>query len=928
MVLSGGQGLSLYQTLNKTLEPMLGERTRMVLEEGVRRLGISPDSLDASQAEVILKRLVYRELQTKMSPSAARSRIEEILKGLGFEGSLQQLPQSLLQRPPSGGDNGAKPSGPKLSAHARGVLADLEAGLKRFSLYLDWPEVGRLRGLINAIKQDPEASSVRALLREGQEVLAGLEERLQSALLRQTRDIADLELALKRVQSVGGPKIRRLENLLRQIQEAHAQETLALAEVERARSLAADMRKLVESSVVQNPSSEMAITLDTIEDIPASDRPTEPQVVLADPTTEGPEALEAAPEGFDDEALVLDLDFDSLTDEQQSRIREIDLAEDARHLEAFQERYRVVLGMPVIASELAGLQAELSVGKPLGERLAAFGELLKATHAEAIAEARVRYEWLADRLARLTLPAEKTAGLQARLAVALETLQAGGIPLELADLDRAVTGLEAQEKASHEILERQARLEHSLATLRTEAEHSLSPFRGHPLVEPFMAALAGLEVSESSLQTLRQQLSELLSQLAREREEESLKRMGLRAAVQALPTLDILDLDKKNLLTLIEQTGGSLAELERAVDELIGRARALVASKLDALEARILHLEQTLKESLIELKQPLQAMRDAQTLGRIGDPAPLERALDELVTARRSAIGEELSRYEMAARSMKGLGGEELEDKVAQARTYLQAGELPDLSEIHGLLGRLRRAQEALRAELGGRINALLEAYQTHKSVGGETALRIKPLCDLLLSASERLPRLGVSGLLEVRKALADAERLEAQLAQEYAAAQSLMRGFKGADLESLLDVFDPATQLSKPSQPQASKPTETTLPQQLQAPYPTPAAQSDVLAQFHIRGVEATALIEAGRVLAGSLPFAPSSAQMVFDDLLNLASELAGESARLAVISLPQWVLVLVPLKQKGLIILAEKALLSRLLALIERQRELLNAL
>jgi hypothetical protein len=100
------------------------------------------------------------------------------------------------------------------------------------------------------------------------------------------------------------------------------------------------------------------------------------------------------------------------------------------------------------------------------------------------------------------------------------------------------------------------------------------------------------------------------------------------------------------------------------------------------------------------------------------------------------------------------------------------------------------------------------------------------------------------------------------------------------------------------------------------------------VLSQFNIRGVEAIALIESGQVVAGSLPFASSSVQMVFDDLLSLANELAGESARLSVISLPQWVLVLVPLKQKGLVILAEKALLSRLLALIERQREVLEAL
>ena len=490
--------MSLYQTLNRSLEPMLGERTRMVLEEGVRRLGISPDRLDASQAASILKNLVYRELQAKMSPAAAKSRIEEMLKELGVAK-----------------ENGAKAGTGRLSAHGKGVLADLEAGLKRFSLYLDWPEVGRLRGLVGAIRQDPEAQTARALLHEGQEVLAQLEEKLQSALLRQTRDIAELEMALQRVQSVGGPKVRRLDGLIRQIKEAHAQETLASAEVERARSLAADMRKLVESSVVQNPTSETAITLGTIEDIPAVDRPTLPPVVLKDPTLEAPARVDGTADGFDDEALVLDLDFDALTAEQRSRIREIDLAEDTRRLEALKERYAAVLGAPKIAAELANLQAELMAGNPLGERLAAFDELLKATHREALAEARVRFEWLADRLGRLELPPDKIAPVQARLAVVLETLHAGGIPLELAELDRVVTSLEAEEKASREIRERQARLENALATLRTEAKHALSPFLGHPLVESFMMALAGSDFSEASLQTLRQQLSELLSGLAR-----------------------------------------------------------------------------------------------------------------------------------------------------------------------------------------------------------------------------------------------------------------------------------------------------------------------------------------------------------------------------------------------------------------------------
>ncbi len=895
MVLTGGQGLSLYQTLSKSLEPVLGERARAVLEEGVRRLGISPDQLDASQAETILKRLVYRELQAKMSPGAARSRIEELLKELGIAG-----------------EKAAQSKAEAMSAHASAVLADLEAGLKRFSLYLDWPEVGRLRGVINVIKQDPAAATVRSLLREGQEVLAQLEEKLQAALLRQTRDIAELEMNLSRVQSVGGAKVRRLENLIRLIQEAHAQETLAVAEVERARALAADMRKLVESSVVQNPTSEAAITLDTIEDASPIATPTEPQVVLKDPTIEAPVVLDEPADGFDDEALVIDLDFEALTTEQLSRIREIDVAEDARQLESLKERYAAVLSLPNLAGQLADLEAQLAAGIPLGERLGAFSELLKNTHVEALTEARVRYEWLADRLGRLELPLERTAPLQARLAVTLETLQAGGIPHELAELERNLESLELEEKAHRESRARQARLEAALTTLRAEAEQALSPFRGRAQVESFLTALAAPDISEAALTTLRQELSELLSQLAREREEESLKRMGLRATLQALPSLEPLDSDKRHLMQQIEQGLGSLDELESAVQALAERAKTLVASKLDDLEARIQHLGRILKESLIELKQPLQASRQALAQGRIADPAPLEQALSDLVAARRASIAEELTRYEAVARSLKGLGGEELEEKVAQARAYLQAGELPDLTEIHELLGRLRRAQETLRADLGARIGALLEAYNTHKGVGGETALRLKPLCDFLQSATERLPRLGVSGLLEVRRALEEAERLEVQLAQEYQAAQSVLQQLKGADLEALLDIFE------TPSPAQTSPQTE---------PART-TGEPSVLQQFQMRGVEAIAIIEAGRIAAGSLPFAPKSAQVIFDDLLSLANELSGRSAQLSVISLPQWVLVLVPLKQKGLVILAEKALLSRLLVLIERHRDALEAL
>lgn len=875
--------MSLYQTLNQSLEPVLGERTRMVLEEGVRRLGVNPDQLDPSQAEVILKRLVYRELQSRMSPTAARARIEEMLKAIGAEEVKTE----------------AKPE--PLSVRDGALLIELEGGLKRFSLYLDWPEVGRLRGLMSVIKQDPEASTVASLLREGQEVLAGLEERLQSALLRQTRDIADLQMALERVQSVGGPKVRRLENLLRQIQEAHQGETLAPAEVERARALAAEMRKLVESSVVQNPTIESAILLED----ETVHQPKDPTVEMA----------------WDDSELVLDLDFEALTAEQQSRIREIDVAEDRRKLEALSERYAAALARSEVVGPLVAVRADLEAGIPLGERLGAFEAQLKEAHAELVAETRVRYEWLTERLRHLA-PSEKTTSLQARLEIAGQTLMSGGLPGEISELEGVLTSLEAEEKTARELRERQNRLKASLETLRLEAEAALSPYRNQAEVELFLATLGDLPALEDALGRARNQLSSLLTELAKEREEEGLGRMSLRAAVQALPPLEPLEAGKQAVLLRLEQPGTreSLASLQTYVNSLTAHARALVASRLDTLEARTATLEQTLKESLGEVRKALSTAREGLAQGQFSDPAPIENLLEEFVAARRAAMTEELSRYEIAGRSLRGLGGEDLEARVNQARSLLSAGELPNLEEIHSLLARMRRSQEALRAELGGRINALLESFEAHKSAGGETVFRLKPLCDFLQSASERLLRLGASSLLEVRRTLEEAERLEGQLAQEYQAARSVMEELRGVDLDTLLDVFDaPAESVPPPAQAarvsQAAPVPTTTLPAEFQM----------ALASFQMRGVEAVALVEQGRLLWGSLPIADHKTQHVFDDLRNLAGELSSRPAQLAILSLSQAVVVLLPLGQKGLVVLAEKSLLSRLLIQIEKQRDVL---
>ena len=249
-------------------------------------------------------------------------------------------------------------------------------------------------------------------------------------------------------------------------------------------------------------------------------------------------------------------------------------------------------------------------------------------------------------------------------------------------------------------------------------------------------------------------------------------------------------------------------------------------------------------------------------------------------------------------------------------RAELQRGGFPNLEEIRQHLSRIRRSQEALRAELGGRISALIESYDRHKSVGGETALRLKPMCDFLTSASQRLDRLGASGLIEVRRALEDAERLESQLAAEFQAAQSVMDQLKGANLDSLLDVFDTPAMTAPLVDHRITPAVNANLPEEL----------TQALASFQFRGVEAVALVENGQLLWGNLPLDSKTAQLVFNDLGKLADEMSNGSPQLSLISLTHAVIVLLPLAGKGLVILAEKNLQSRILMQIEKQRDILE--
>lgn len=224
---------SLYrlpvQMLGDLVSPRALER---ILQDAAQARGIAPGDLDAPTLEDILKREVFKRLQLSVPAPLAKKRVSEVLD------ELMRAPQE------------------REMAQVQSLLPVLEEQIRRFTLYFDWPETQRLRSVLGIARQEEQAGrDIGPLLAEGQGLIAQLERRLQEGLVEQGQDLAELQAAFTRVQGLGNREVRRLESLIAQIDEAQKEGTLLPGEVERAQNITFSLRKLLESSVVQQVSS-------------------------------------------------------------------------------------------------------------------------------------------------------------------------------------------------------------------------------------------------------------------------------------------------------------------------------------------------------------------------------------------------------------------------------------------------------------------------------------------------------------------------------------------------------------------------------------------------------------------------------------------------------------------------------------------------
>ncbi len=789
--------MNRYDALAEALRPLLKERTDTLLAEAARRVGKPLEAFDDADVERVLKRVVYPELARRMPAAEARAKVE-----------------ALLGRFAGGSAPGAE-------------LARLEKALKAFSLYIDWPEVQRLRRLVGGLRAewDPEAAA------EARAVVEALEEKLESRLVQQARAISELEGFYERVKKVGGRKVKRLASLLEQLKEAQAERILAGAELERARELASELLKLVESSVVE-PATEEELLVMIEEDEP------------------------------------LQLDLDLLPPEQQDRIREIERIEEAHKLEALAERHRAVLSKEPWAGRFAELSRRHAAGELLGDELVALERELRAAEEELLAEARARYEWIAEKLREAERQGEQAAGLWAQLSAVEEALKKGVVPEGLAELERAAEALLRRAEARREAEAEARRLAEEARAFVEEVRPRLNPAR-HPslaeALERLWAQAEAGEVEESLYQELKSRLPAALSDRAE----------ALAARLRALPELSGLEGIRAEAQAALE--AGELDTAEEKVARLEAEARARAARELERIKLRA-------ERFGVELP----AIKEAESelaAGRIPPLGALSAQLEEWVAAERRRARARLARMRSEAERYLGLGGEAFLARLAKAEERL-AEELPDFAALEDELRSLERRREAFRKSLADRYARLAQGFARYKGMTGETRSRLGAMMGFLEQGFARLDRLGTEGLLELAQALSEAEPLLEQLAQEYQAAKELASELGGEELEALLGVFEEASEAS---------------------------SGPDRLAPFRRRGVLAAAFL--GKEVEGTPPVDPALLSALKEEVS------AAGRARIVTLYLPEHVLLQAFFPDGDLVVLAEKPLLSKLVQVVEAE-------
>ncbi|WP_407540647.1 hypothetical protein Q0M94_04415 [Deinococcus radiomollis] len=535
--------MMLHRGTMKMLSDLISPKAlERLLSDGARERNTTLSALDIGTLQDILKRDIYRRLQLSIPAALAKRRVQEVLDSL----SQEQLQETV-------------------AGHSTQILT-LEDQAKQFALYFDWPETQRLRAVLSVARQtSAEGRDAETLLLEGSELIENLERKLSEGLVTQGQDLSELKASMARVSGVGGPKIKRLDALIRQISEAQESRILLPAEVERALALTLTLRKQVESSVVQQLKSNQ-------------------QREMVDSLNLGPEEVQP-------------FDLSLLPPEAQARVQTLEREHEARLLSELTREYASLLPLnAAYAQELQALRQRSDGGEVLGEEVTTLRGQLADARTEAIQAQQGHLDTLALRLSELRGPPGDTAHgddaaqvARQGLLVARQTLQGGALATdELAQLSELVRTLETGDSLERERLMALQRETFELERRAREVPGALGDLA--PLIETARATLAAGRVAD---------LEPLWSVLERRMGEAAQQRENMDARAERV----MQDYNRYRHLA-----GETIQKLGRLADVLRGQQRLGVLSS-DARSRYIQTLENA-EALLTEAHAEFQAARD------------------------------------------------------------------------------------------------------------------------------------------------------------------------------------------------------------------------------------------------------------------------------------------------------------------------------
>ena len=854
----------IYQVTVEALESVLAPRVvSLVLREGLGKLGRTPADMVLEDVESVLTEPAFRHLQALMPPDQARSAVTSFLERI--RSAIEEPAAAVPASAASGGADpadatavSASPAARPAESEAAGAPADaaprieaLRTALRPFNLYFDWPEVRKLRAQLQVAEQELSTGlDAGASLDDAAAQLLLVEQKLEDQLVLQARELGELEEAYAIVQSLGGPRVRRLEALIGQIRHAQRDRELAEAEVQRAASIARDLRKLMESSVAQPYADDAALP-------PADDTTTQPA-------------------SSDDELAPVTIDAALLPPEVSERLRRLDLDAERKQLEALEARHAELLRyLPSLAEGFAHVRAALAQEQPVGDALAQLGqELDDAAHTQR-SHLQQELDALAEQLEALR--DDDDGSLERALRVTLDVLREGLPPhadvvalralyrgaLDRAD-ERARREAEAhayaesrrqQQRAAlqrlSEAVERDTgettpgldaprqRLHEALTGLRTaEAEERLDEIaleRAHQAEQHWEHALA--ERADDHQERLRARLRELEARLTTLPDTPALRarRAALRREVSDSATGDQLSRTQVATLTsLVEQLqADASAELAQRLD-LLGKEAG------DVSQPRVLRALQ-------------EAARELQS-GRFPDVARLRALVGEEREHARERHQIRWQRLQQARVRLEpaGVAGiPHFSEALDSARSALDAGRSADaaLAAAEAALDQVEEQIGSRLASFGPRLDTALATFAQVALLNNDDVAAVRRVLTHLDSQRDALRRISPGLQHQLDRSLAEAEHLLEGLAQAYEATRAIADQLvAGKVLDDVLGAFD-AFAAEPVDDPDPASEAGT-------AGWAVSAPLQTLLADFHgLDDVDAAAVVsEDGDVRAGDL--------------------------------------------------------------------------